>query len=552
MRRVCKILSLCLVWTLGTTAFAAKPSTPKKQVPKKATISKAKSKPKPTSRKMVSGVEQKFEQVRRSYRRADANQAQLWSELQPIDEQKDSLPTESRIALLNLEASLLAKAGYPYLASLYAIESLRQSPQPLQNTFAWQVLDQSRERKAMPSLLEELAAQLSRYEKVPALGNSWHYYKALAFQSQGKAREAIESFSKLKITDDQFLSAKYQIAMIHLANDKTSEAEIALRSMLNSVSQSMSSLSSDELKDYSNYAKMALARLYYQDQKFVNAIKFYRSVDRKSHLFYDALFEQSWAFFMAGYPNHALGAIYSVESPFFKDIYNPETRLVSAIVNYWMCRYEDSKADLALFTSKHADAVESLGDFLARKRLTEETAYELFENYVTGVSSQSLGMPKAVLESAAEEDSMMFLRDQYAGVIAEMDRIESQGVFGSKNTKRPVNLLQSEMKKFRKRLGGQFIVELQSMQKNFERLYEQSQFLYVELLMSEKEQLLGRELHASSKMDRVTRRKNIAGWGDKTQAWGNNKLNEFWWDEVGFYISDAKPMCRSSQEGVKP
>ncbi len=98
----------------------------------------------------------------------------------------------------------------------------------------------------------------------------------------------------------------------------------------------------------------------------------------------------------------------------------------------------------------------------------------------------------------------------------------------------------------RKRLGSQYLVELQSLKKHFDRLYEQSQFLYVELLMSEREQLLGRELHANSKMDRITRRKNISGWGDKIQGWGDTRLNEYWWDEIGFYIYDSKPLCKTS------
>ncbi len=135
---------------------------------------------------------------------------------------------------------------------------------------------------------------------------------------------------------------------------------------------------------------------------------------------------------MAGYPNHALGALHSVESPFFKDVFNPEAAILRSVVFYWMCRYDDAKASLAEFNTKHGEAVEALGDFLDRKRLSDETAYQLFEDFVSGVSTQSLGIPKNVLESAAEAESMMLLREQYAGMVSESQRFTNQGMYGVK------------------------------------------------------------------------------------------------------------------------
>ena len=88
----------------------------------------------------------------------------------------------------------------------------------------------------------------------------------------------------------------------------------------------------------------------------------------------------------------------------------------------------------------------------------------------------------------------MLLRGQYAGLVTELERVNSNGVYGSRNNARTAEILRRHIRDFRKSIGEQFIVELQGLKNHFDRLYEQSQFLYVELLMSEKEQLLGREL----------------------------------------------------------
>ena len=84
------------------------------------------------------------------------------------------------------------------------------------------------------------------------------------------------------------------------------------------------------------------------------------------------------------------------------------------------------------------------------------------------------------------------------------------------------------------------------MKKDFERLHSQAEFLYVELLMSEKDQILGKELHASTKITHVSNRREITGWGKKTQAWGDDSSGEYWWDEVGFYIQPVTSMCQKN------
>ena len=74
----------------------------------------------------------------------------------------------------------------------------------------------------------------------------------------------------------------------------------------------------------------------------------YRMVNRDGTNFYDSLFEQSWAFFMGGYPMHALGALYAAESPFYTEVFNPEAPMLRSMVHYWLCRYDDSRNALAV------------------------------------------------------------------------------------------------------------------------------------------------------------------------------------------------------------
>ena len=332
--------------------------------------------------------------------------------------------------------------------------------------------------------------------------------------------------------------------MAYLEADKLKEAEVALKSIVYPASLTMSPLAPEAKRRIVDYTLLALGRIYYEQQDFNKAIKMYRQVSREGANFYDALFEQSWAFFMGGYPMHALGALHSVESPFFAQVYNPEAPLMRSMVQYWLCRYEESRNGLADFLEQYASDVEKLDDFLDRKRIDPETSYQLFENLISGVSSEALGMPRSILQTAAERDSLLLVRDQYAAVVEERSRLETKGVFGSKfRLDRPQDYLDRWSSSLREDIGKRFIAELQDMKKDYERLHSQAQFLYVELLMSEKDQILGKELHASSKITKVSSKNEIAGWGGKTQAWKDGQIGEYWWDEIGFYIAPVEPLC---------
>ena len=127
--------------------------------------------------------------------------------------------------------------------------------------------------------------------------------------------------------------------------------------------------------------------------------------------------------------------------------------------------------------------------------------------------------------------------------MTELERLDHNGVYGNSNhISQPHRIIDTIGSRLRKDLGRQFVDELQQVKNNYDDLYSQSQFLYLELLMSEKEQLLGRELHSSTKVNFVSQNKDIRGWGKATQSWAQGK-GEFWWDEIGFHIIDVDPKC---------
>ena len=72
-----------------------------------------------------------------------------------------------------------------------------------------------------------------------------------------------------------------------------------------------------------------------------------------SEYWLDALFEESWAYFMAGDYSHALGNIHTIESPYFPHAYYPEADVLKAVIYFANCQYDDALTIVAKFRGRY-------------------------------------------------------------------------------------------------------------------------------------------------------------------------------------------------------
>src|SRR3954469_16141465 len=86
--------------------------------------------------------------------------------------------------------------------------------------------------------------------------------------------------------------------------------------------------------------------------KLSAAVKYWNKVDVGSEYWLDGLFEQSWAYFMAGDYPHALGNIHTIEAPYFPHSFYPEADILKAAISLTICQYEDATTTVARMKKK--------------------------------------------------------------------------------------------------------------------------------------------------------------------------------------------------------
>jgi tetratricopeptide (TPR) repeat protein len=88
-------------------------------------------------------------------------------------------------------------------------------------------------------------------------------------------------------------------------------------------------------------------------KKLSAAVKFWNKIDVASEYWLDGLFEQSWAYFMAGDYPRALGNIHTLQSPFFPNSFYPESDILKAVIYFANCRYQEATTVVARFKLKY-------------------------------------------------------------------------------------------------------------------------------------------------------------------------------------------------------
>jgi hypothetical protein len=84
-----------------------------------------------------------------------------------------------------------------------------------------------------------------------------------------------------------------------------------------------------------------------------NAVEAWNRIGTGSEYWLDALFEESWAFFLADEYSRAMGNIHTLYSPYFDDAYYPEALVLKAVIFFSACQVENAEAMIAQFHERY-------------------------------------------------------------------------------------------------------------------------------------------------------------------------------------------------------
>ena len=96
----------------------------------------------------------------------------------------------------------------------------------------------------------------------------------------------------------------------------------------------------------SSLAFLGAARIFHEIGDYSQAIYHYNQIRQLDPLFFQAVFEKAWSFYLSGDMNGALGASLAFFSPYGDGLFYPEIYIVQAAAFYQLCYFD--RANLSL------------------------------------------------------------------------------------------------------------------------------------------------------------------------------------------------------------
>jgi tetratricopeptide (TPR) repeat protein len=243
--------------------------------------------------------------------------------------------------------------------------------------------------------------------------------------------EALKLFSLVDAKSKYFVQAQFFSGISYVQLRKSVPAVQAFQRVVTAIDEGIEGVE-DEAR-MRDLAFLSMARTYYSASikldenntpsidgtKLSAAVKFWNKVDVGSEYWLDGLFEESWAYFMAGDFPHAMGNIHTIEAPYFPKSFYPEAEILKAVIYFANCNYDEATTVVARFKAKYEPIKKELEATL--NRFKGENQEEPFFRFLKEVRSGSANLPatiKPVVE-AALSDRQLLRNIEYVRILDE-------------------------------------------------------------------------------------------------------------------------------------
>jgi tetratricopeptide (TPR) repeat protein len=379
------------------------------------------------------------------------------------------------------------------------------------------------------------------------------YLQGRSQYAQGEFEQAIKLFEQVPDDNKWYVQARMFTGISHIRMRQARPAIQAFRTIIDALEGG--DVETDDEERVKDLAYLSLARVYYTaankvddetgerevDGKLLGAaVDAWSRIDTGSEYWLDALFEGSFAFFLADEFSRALGNIHTIFSPYFeKTSYYPEALVLKAVVFFYNCQMENASATVAKFHERYDPVQTELTAKLAQFK-DNESFYKFLVAVREGNASLS-PVIQPVVSSALSDRTVLRHLEYVKQLEGEEKRLkESPPAF--KNSSVGARILQDSA------LAKSFAVEQAGdiARGRYNRLIESLQDFnnQIDAVDLEVATFERGQLSQAMQDQQVTAERAKGGRvevDEEHQVWPFD--GEYWRDELGFYRQQVTSKC---------
>jgi tetratricopeptide (TPR) repeat protein len=292
-------------------------------------------------------------------------------------------------------------------------------------------------------------------------------------------------------------------------------------------------------------AFLQLARIHYEYKQNRYAIFYYDKMPWGGESWLEGLWEASYAHYRIGDYEKALGNLLTLQSPYFREEWFPESWILKAIIYYENCRYPEARAILDEFRANYEGAFNQL-EQMTSKQTPPATFYEVLGDAEKKRGAAADPMMRRIFKLALTDQNVKRLSETIDEVEREMDvGLAKRGdAFRSSALAKDLReRLEGERKRLFDEAGGRSRAKLEYERDALRELLQQGLRIKIEVSHKEREALES-TLTQGGPVDVIRDYRYSVAVSDEHLYWPYD--GEFWRDELGTYTYTLTKGCRDT------
>ncbi len=394
------------------------------------------------------------------------------------------------------------------------------------------------------------------YSQLPdRFANELTYYLGKVNFYEGKDKEAVDFFSKVKDYSSHYPSATYFLGVLNVKMQKYAEAMKKFEEILNMPTDKYLGADIKKLKDMS---ELAMGQLYYAAAwksenslaMFNVSLNYFANVGSDNEQWFESLFARTWASLMISRFDATMGTIVTLRSPFFEDVYYPEINIVQAVTYYNLCQYEMVNRVVEDFFEIYPGYRDKVEKFI--EDVSTKTGLEIYEKMLLMNRDLSEGkeaeIPASILTTMLRDPLFKKQFNHIKEIERELDLIKnSPDNFKNSSIAEEIEKkLRIQLATLRNEAGRWLVNRMHKIKQDLTSLIAQMKGIQFEMTDQLKKQQRKEEMYGKEVSELTEEDEEISVFNPSTpqDSYYYKFDGEYWKDELGYYFYNIENQCK--------
>ncbi len=439
-------------------------------------------------------------------------------------------------------AVALYDMGVRYGSLMYFVDILEKDPLlPHTHECLRRAVEIAQELKD-DELILYIASKITT-DKVPlSLREEFRYYIGKNLYLLGKYDQAINLLNGISYKNRLYLGAQYLQGAIRIQQNRMEDSIENFRK-ISAMKGPVAYYDEQHIKQISN---LALGRVFYEKRNYPLSILYYKKVQRTSEFFPTALYEASWGLFKMNKYNETLSVLHSLHSPFIEQVFYTKSYLLKAAVFIDMCDYGGAVKALGS-VEKNFIAVAKQIDMLARQARSPSEYYKILRTKTVNAEGQESFLYRELFNLSASDKSFLNVHQFITHLEGEQRNLNSLNNKRATVIARLLSLRIQSLSEKASYVAGQTLLKSRQL---IEQYLAIKDVLKYEITSAERKILQKRSLKMAPPVltDADLIKPEFTDSLKETMIWWELRGEEYWEDEVGYYLYDLPSRCKETKD----